>query len=320
MAEPVFRKRPGGFDILPASPDRFRPINDFIHVSEGLSNSYLITTDEGRLVINTGMGFEAPVHKKNYESAGEGPTRYILLTQGHVDHVGGVDLFSEPETEVIAQANNAAHQEDDARIASFRASRSAFAFANAVSSAIRYVREQMDSPIPAQSRPVPTLTFEEHHEFELGGLEVELIAAPGGETTDSMVVWLPQHRICFAGNLFSALFGHFPNLVTIRGDRYRDALRFVDSLDRVRDLEPELLLVGHHQPVEGADVIRSELDRLRAAVLWVHDETVRGMNAGADVHTLMREVVLPDELEVGEGFPTVLMIFFAMAHTPCSIT
>ena len=95
-----------------------------------------------------------------------------------------------------------------------------------------------------------------------------------------MVIWLPDQRICFAGNLFSALFGHFPNLVTIRGDRYRDALRFVESLDRVLALEPELLLVGHNEPVEGRELIRSELMRLRGAVLHVHDETVRGMNEG----------------------------------------
>ena len=120
-----------------------------------------------------------------------------------------------------------------------------------------------------------------------------------------MVIWLPQHRICFCGNLFSALFGHIPNLVTIRGDHYRDALRFVESLDRVLALEPDLLLVGHHDPVAGRDLIRAELQRLRGAVLYVHDETVRGMNEGKDVHTLMREIQLPPELEVGQGYGKV---------------
>jgi alkyl sulfatase BDS1-like metallo-beta-lactamase superfamily hydrolase len=134
---------------------------------------------------------------------------------------------------------------------------------------------------------------------------MELLWTPGGETTDSMVVWLPEHRICFAGNLFSALFGHFPNLVTIRGDRYREALTFIESLERVRALEPELLLVGHHGPIEGRSVIQRELVRLRDAVQYVHDETVKGMNHGKDVHTLMREIELPDELEVGEGYGKV---------------
>ena len=117
-----------------------------------------------------------------------------------------------------------------------------------------------------------------------------------------MVVWLPDHRVCFCGNLFSALFGHFPNLVTVRGDRYREALRFIESLERVLELEPELLLTGHHGPVAGKDTIREELTRLRDAVQYVHDETVRGMNHGKDIHTLMRDIQLPPELEVGEGY------------------
>jgi alkyl sulfatase BDS1-like metallo-beta-lactamase superfamily hydrolase len=34
----------------------------------------------------------------------------------------------------------------------------------------------------------------------------------------------------------------------------------------------------------------------------VHDETVKGMNAGKDVWTLMNEIKLPSELDVGEGY------------------
>jgi alkyl sulfatase BDS1-like metallo-beta-lactamase superfamily hydrolase len=107
------------------------------------------------------------------------------------------------------------------------------------------------------------------------------------------------------GNLFSALFGHFPNLVTIRGDRYREPLRFIASLERVLELEPEMLLTGHHGPVVGKETIREELTRLRDAVRYVHDETVKGMNQGKDVHTLMREIAPPPELEVGEGYGKV---------------
>jgi alkyl sulfatase BDS1-like metallo-beta-lactamase superfamily hydrolase len=304
MPEPLYRSRPGGFDIQPASQPA-RALNDFIYLSEGLSNSYLVVTREGRVVVNTGMGFEAPVHRRNFDAIDRGPLRYVLLTQGHVDHVGGVDLFLEPATEVVAQAGNAAQQADDARIARFRAQRSAFAFGDAIARSARYIRENLGGRVPAQSVPVPTITFEDSYAFELGGLRFELLATPGGETTDSMVVWLPDRRICFAGNLFSALFGHFPNLVTIRGDRYRDALRFAASLERVRDLEPELLLTGHHDRIGGSALIRAELERLRGAVLHVHDETVRGMNEGKDVHTLMREVRLPPELEVGEGYGKV---------------
>jgi alkyl sulfatase BDS1-like metallo-beta-lactamase superfamily hydrolase len=305
MANPLYRSRPGGFQILPASMEQARRLRDGIYVSEGLSNSYLIDTPDGRIVVNSGMGFEAPIHKRNYDAVSDAPIRYILLTQGHVDHVGGVDLLKEEATEVVAQAGNAAHQADDERIAQFRSARSAFAFSKVIGQSLRHMEKRGGLGTVGQSKPEPTITFEDRLEIELGSERLELIATPGGETLDSMVIWMPERGICFAGNLFSALFGHFPNLVTIRGDRYRDPLRFVESLDRVLDLQPDLLLVGHHDPVEGKELIRSELERLRGAVLHVHDETVKGMNAHKDIHTLMQEIKLPSDLEVGEGYGKV---------------
>jgi alkyl sulfatase BDS1-like metallo-beta-lactamase superfamily hydrolase len=283
---------------------RAQKINDFIYASHGLSNSYLVCTSKGRVVINTGMGFEAPVHKRNYDAVDASPTRYILLTQGHVDHVGGVDLFLEEGTEIIAQAGNQWYQDEDNRIRAARSNRSRFAFSKPISQAARFA-ETNAGPRPTPSRPVPTLTFEDHYEFEVGGVRFELISTPGGETTESMVVWLPQHGILFSGNVFGALWGHIPNLVTIRGDRYRDALVVIDTIDRVLALEPELILYGHHDPIKGKDLIRSELERLRGAMQYVHDRTVEYMHAGKDVWTAMREIELPQELEVGEGYGKV---------------
>jgi len=127
---------------------------------------------------------------------------------------------------------------------------------------------------------------------------------PGGETTDALVVWLPEARTVFTGNLTGPLFGHVPNLVTMRGDRYRDALTHIASLERVRDLGAERLITGHFDPIEGADRIDDELTTMADAMRWVHDRTVDGMNAGTDVHTLMREIVLPDHYDLGEGYGT----------------
>jgi glyoxylase-like metal-dependent hydrolase (beta-lactamase superfamily II) len=302
MNEPLWRSRPDAFAMLPATTVRRKQINDFIWLSEGNSNAFLVVTSEGRVVINTGMGFEGPVHKEYFDSIDTSPVRYILLTQGHVDHVGGVDCFRERGTQVVAQANNPTHQAADARIAPFRARRSMFAFAESIRAA---GKARGGGPPPVQSRPEPDVTFEDRYAFTLGGLRFELIAVSGAETEDSMLVWLPDHRICFTGNVFGALFGHFPNLVTIRGDRHRDALRYVETLDVLMALEPELLCVGHFDPVEGADRIRGELLRMKQAVLYVHDAVVDAMNAGRDVWSVMQELRLPPELEVGEGYGKV---------------
>ena len=115
------------------------------------------------------------------------------------------------------------------------------------------------------------------------GRRLELISVPGGETTDSLVVWLPDERTVFTGNLFGPLFGHVPNLVTMRGDRYRDPLEYIRSIELVLALAPERLITGHFQPIEGADRIAEEIGAMRDAMHAVHDQVLDGMNAGSDV-------------------------------------
>ena len=304
MRTPLYKSRP--VEPQPAAFGGER-INDFIVLSEAFSNAYLIETPEGNIQVNAGMGIEAPVIKQNFDSFSDAPVRYLVFTQGHVDHVGGTAWLREqhPGLKVIATAENPAHQEYDARLAPFRASRSAFAFTEKFAAAFEQYGAAGYTDYPGQDVPTPDILFEGEYRFTLGGLEVELIAVPGAETNDSLIVWLPQHRICLTGNLFGCPFGHFPNLVTIRGDRYRDALTVAAAVERVRSLEPESILYGHHGPVHGAELIQSELTALHGAILHVHDATVAGMNAGKDLHTLMAEIALPPEFEVGQGYGKV---------------
>jgi alkyl sulfatase BDS1-like metallo-beta-lactamase superfamily hydrolase len=306
--EPLYKHRP----VAPSGArfGRCERINEFICLSEGNSNSYLIETDEGNVLVNTGMGFEAPVHLANYQSMTDidkTGLAAVVVTQGHVDHVGGVQFFRDrfPGLRFIATAANEEHQDYDTRLAPFRSARSAFRFTDDFIELFQYYAEQGYTDFPQQDRPTADESFESRHRLELGGLELELIAQPGAETNDSLVIWLPQHRICLTGNLFGCPFGHFPNLVTIRGDRYRDALTCAEAVKTVMDLEPEMILYGHHGPVMDADLIARELTALHGAILHVHDATVAGMNEGKSVETLQQEIGLPPELEVGEGYGKV---------------
>lgn len=301
--EPACLSRPGAEDIAGAGAPA-EEVGPGIWLSPGLSNSYMLTTDEGRIVLNTGMGFEGPVHRANFDAISTAPIRYVILTQGHVDHVGGIDSVADPDSEIVAQANWETWRRDNELLAAFRARNSAFAWVDKVTATIERTAQRFGAP-PPQSVPVPTMVVDDELVIELGGRVLELLATPGGETADSLVAWLPDEGICLCGNVFGALFGHIPNLVTVRGDRYRDALTVVDSIDRVRALGAEVLLTGHFGPIVGKDRIEWELSRLRDAVAYIHDRTVDGMSAGKDVHTLMREVALPPELEVGQGYGTV---------------
>ena len=108
------------------------------------------------------------------------------------------------------------------------------------------------------------------------------------------------------------LFGHVPNLYTVRGERYRYVQWYIDSVQRVIDLEPELLVTGHGEPVRGAELIRQKLLGMRDATQYLRDQTFAGMNAGKSLWELMETIKLPAELAIPQGHGKVPWIVRAI--------
>ena len=262
-------------------------VGDEIYMSRNIANSYLVTTPDGDLLINTGTEFEAAQIKDRFSRVSNGPLRVITFTQGHPDHVSGWSLFAQPGVETIAQANHPDVREYWRHLHPF------------------YVRRIMKlwgafmdvEAVAANLPPEPVLTgsFIDSYTLELGGRRFEFYSTPGGETTDALVVWMPEQRTVFIGNLMGPFFGHVPNLYTLRGDKIRSAMAFMHSLDRVIALAPETLINGH-DVFHGADQILATITKVRDATAYLRDRTIDGMNSGADLWTLMREVTLPGEL------------------------
>ncbi len=280
--------RPGRELMRPVYDDPAHAIAEGIYRSGGTTAAYLLLTDTGRVIVNTGMGFEAPHHKRVFDAIRPGLTHYIITTQAHVDHVGGVDLFKEDGTTYVAQQNNQTCQADDARIRSLRF-RTAGIWFDMLGTDARRIAAENPGVSMRQAEPVPDLTFDQRLALGADGLLLELHAAVG-ETIDSTIVWLPERRTALVSNLFGPLFPHFPNLNTLRGDRYRFVEPYLESVRKVRALRPEILVTGRYEPIIGDELIDACLARLHDAVDYVHQRALEGFNAGIDVWTLMEEI------------------------------
>jgi len=275
-----------------------------VYESRGIGNSYLLTTEAGDVLVNAGALGDARRGRELFRAVSTQPIRYIILTQSHPNQFGGLELYKTPDNQVIAHRN---YPEDrrytEALSAHYRrGSRRMFARITGPTQEILPTREV-----------APDLLIDDAHQIELGGRPIEMLWTPGGETRSALCVWLPRERIALVGNLFGPLFGNQPNLNTLRGDKPRSALQFIASVDRLRALEPELLLTGH-EAIQGAEHIAREVTRIRDSVQWIHDRTLQGMNEGKDLRSLMREITPPPELALAEEYGKVSWNVRAIWH------
>jgi len=269
-------------------------ITDNIYQGVGFGNTYMVTTPEGNVIIDTSSPQRAAQHVRLLKQVSSAPIRFIILTHGHGDHTGGIGLWKQPGTEIIAQKEHREFMNYQTRLQAFFMTRNAAQFG---------MNRRQPGPWAGNygAKMEPTILFDDKYEFKLGGITFQILHTPG-ETPDHLTVWIPQYRAAFCGDNY---YTSFPNMYTLRGTKPRWALDYSESLEKVMALQPELLLPSHGQVVRGAEKIAATLKQYREAILYVHDETVKGMNLGKNVFTLMREIRLPASLEVGESYGRV---------------
>jgi len=268
-------------------------ITDFIFQARGTANAQMVVTKTGNVIIDTGLPQQRWVIKQ-IKDVNDAPVTHLIVTHAHADHYGAASSFIEKGTEVIAHSEFLHNQGYLKALAPTLMKRNKIFFPD----------DMPPVPTAALAAFYPTIEttrlVSDTYAFEQGGVRFEVIAMPGAEGSDGLVVWLPDHEILFTGDLYGHAFPMWPNLTTIRGERPRFPLPYVDSLNRVLELDPKMLIPSHFEPIEGRERIREGLTRMRDAVLYVHDEVVEGINDGKDVYTLMSEIQLPEELTVPE--------------------
>ena len=287
-------------DDLTSLPVEASALNDFIYKIDGQGAVFLVNTREGSVLIDVGFNrAQGLAQKALVEQYASGPIRKIILTHFHVDHVGALPVWEE---EIASGVPLITHQRYPYMA---RIQRELNPFFNR-----RY--EVLYGDL-VNSDPNPDLSYwaiepdrpvyvGQPYRFSLGEVDFEVIAMDNtGEGEDGLMVWLPKQKILFVGDMFGPLYPMFPNLYTVRGEKYRDALDYIDALDQILALEPEMLVSTHFTVERGTEQIRSSVSRMRDAVQYVWDEVVAGMNAGKTVWQLMNDISLPEEYAVSQG-------------------
>ena len=259
-----------------------------VYTLGGQGNSLVVDLGYRLLLVDAGPGGE--VTQRMIEQVLGGlnkPVSHIVYSHGHMGYNNGVQMWvsaarerHEPPPLVVA------HERLPFRYRRYLETAGLQSYTNS-----RQFRTPYPVQPPAHWFQMPDQTYANRLVIEGSERRVELLHAPS-ETDDGTAVWVPDVRTLYGGNAF---IKSCPN----SGSPYRiqrDVLRWADTLDMFRALEPEILIPEFGKPLDTPADIHSALDIPAQALRYLRAEVVARMNEGMQEVEIVHDVKLREDL------------------------
>ncbi|SEM70304.1 Glyoxylase, beta-lactamase superfamily II [Syntrophus gentianae] len=232
------------------------------------ANSGIIIGRDGIVVVDTLLSAkEARRFLRDIRSVSDKPIRYVVNTHYHLDHVFGNCEFARLGAVIIAQENDRKAMEKSAEKTLARIGEYGLS------------AEEMQGTTPAY----PELTYGDRMTIDLGDQRIELIHARPSHTDGDTLVYLPDKRILFTGDILFT--GYHPFL----GEG--NIPEWAKELEEIKLLDVEKIIPGHG-PLSG----KKDLEDMRAYILLFDQKAKELASKSSDVQeivTAIRQVLPP---------------------------
>lgn len=274
-----------------------------------LSNITLIQGQTGWIVVDTGTSRETASAAMAFarQHLGAKKVSAVVYTHSHVDHFGGVlGVISADEAKtrnvpIVAPAGFMEEAtSENVLMGTAMARRAMYMYGSRLPAGpTGLVDNGLGKAVPFGRVGVlpPTLLVQQAREEHLiDGVRFVFFNVPGSEAPSEFTFALPDLK-AYCG---AELMGHtLHNLYTLRGAKVRDATRWASYLNEALQQVQgsEVVFTQHHWPVWGTDRIRSFIEHQRDTYQFIHDQTVRGMNAGLTAPEIAETLRMPTALQ-----------------------
>jgi len=253
---------------LEAKKISFDKLSDhaYAYTAEGDPNTGIVVGDDAIMVIDTQA---TPVMAqdviRHIRTVSDKPIRYVVLSHYHAVRVLGASGY---------RADHVIASRDTYDLIVERGE------ADMKSEIERFPRLfQAVESVPGLTWP--TLVFEKRLTLWLGKLQVELMQIGRGHTKGDTVVWLPQERILFSGDLVEY------QTTPYTGDAY--LADWPATLDAIAALKPAKLVPGRGASLQSEAQVAAGLDGTRAFITEMFAAVKAGAASGKDLRTVYRE-------------------------------
>ena len=279
LATPFSEDRASGHAFAPRRIAEIVPHRVYALSGFEFTEYYFVVSKDGHELIGIDAGTRPDFAKGAYEALqayapGLPPLTTVFITHAHWDHVGGHAYFRSlaPRPRFYGRGN---YQEEFEK-----------EFNGPDIFAKQFFGERFSSEDVLSYKP--DITIDNRTDLNIGGSKVELIPARGGETHDATLIYLPDEKVMFMGDVIMPYLGApFAEEGDLQG--------LLDAIDVVVSRNPQHLLHGH-EPLTRVFNSPVILDHLKTDLAWLRDQVLTAIRRGDERAAIHELNLIPPDL------------------------
>ena len=232
------------------------------------ANSLLID-DQVKVLIDAGMGPDRAARV-----ACDFPVELVLISHGHEDHMAACHLF--PGARICAHRLDAPAVRSVARLVEL--------FGTAGTELEQPSYNFLENLFGLQDTPVD-LELEGGQAFDLGSMALEVIHTPG-HSAGHCCFYLPGAQLIFLADLDLSSFG------PMYGYQDSEIDPFIQSIDRVLQLQINTAVTSHKEPMQGETEIKERLASYRQKIFEREEKLLAFLQVERPLDEIVEEAII----------------------------
>jgi len=279
LATPFSEEKTSGHAFAPKRITEIVPGRVYALTGFEFTEYYFVVSKDRQQLISIDAGTRPDSAKAAYEALnafapGLPPLTTVFVTHAHWDHVGGHSYFRglNPRPQFYGRGNYREEFEKE--------------FNGPDIFGKPFFGERFNAEDVHSYKP--DMTIDNRTDMNIDGSKFELIPVRGGETHDAMLIYLPDERVMFMGDVIMPYLG-------APFDEDGDLQGLFDAIDVIVSRDPQHLLHGH-EPITRNFTSPLILSHLKTDLAWLRDQVLTAIRRGDERAAIHESNLIPPDL------------------------